>query len=179
MMANGAHEGNRTPDPRLKRPLLYRLSYMSISPCIAGGAVQSGDGTPALNISTDISVPEALCLSRCSIRLRACRMTPTLVTQRPGRPNRSFSCFRHKKKSKGKPLAGMIRIELMTNGVKGRCLNRLATSLYERTVQSGNFCTALPVFPGCQWRYSDWTEWWFLSDSNRGHNSYLPFALAN
>ena len=29
-LTRGAHEGNRTPDPRLKRPLLYRLSYMRI-----------------------------------------------------------------------------------------------------------------------------------------------------
>ena len=26
----GAHEGNRTPDPRIKSPLLYRLSYTSV-----------------------------------------------------------------------------------------------------------------------------------------------------
>ena len=29
-LTRGAHEGIRTPDPRLKRALLYQLSYMRI-----------------------------------------------------------------------------------------------------------------------------------------------------
>ncbi len=33
---HGAHEGNRTPDPRIKSPLLYRLSYMSVLPVFPG-----------------------------------------------------------------------------------------------------------------------------------------------
>ena len=33
---HGAHEGNRTPDPRIKSPLLYQLSYMSICAHHAG-----------------------------------------------------------------------------------------------------------------------------------------------